>query len=127
MPHLRLEYSGNIDIPENQLNLLFLHLHEVLVTRANADLLRCQSRAISCENFCVGDGGKTRAFVYLQVLLLEGRTSSQLQETGNELLKTLQDRFKTLLLHYNAQISVHLNIIPADRSYKSNHYSEVET
>ncbi len=72
-------------------------------------------------------GGKNRAFVYLQVLLLEGRTSIQLQETGSELLKILQDGFKNLLAHYNAQISVHLNEIPADRSYKSNHYFKIET
>jgi 5-carboxymethyl-2-hydroxymuconate isomerase len=99
----------------------------VLVNRAGAELFRCQSRAICSENFCVGDGGKKRAFVYLQVLLLEGRTPKQLQETGSELLKILQDEFKNLLVHYNAQISVHLNEIPADRSYKSNHYFKIET
>jgi 5-carboxymethyl-2-hydroxymuconate isomerase len=127
MPHLRLEYSGNIDIAKDDLYVLFSRLHEVLVNKAGAELFRCQSRAICCENFCVGDGGKNRAFVYLQVLLLEGRTLNQLQETGSGLLKTLQDGFKDLLLHYNAQISVHLNEIPADRSYKSNHYYKIET
>ena len=126
MPHLRLEYSGNIDMPRNHLNVLFSRLHEVLVNRADADLFRCQSRAICCENFCVGDGGENRAFVYLQVLLLEGRTPNQLQEIGNELLKTLQGGFKDLLLRYNAQFSLHLNEIPADRSYKSNYYFEIE-
>lgn len=121
MPHLRLEYSGNIDMAKNNLNELFLQLHDILVNKAGAELFRCQSRAICCENFCVGDGDKNRAFVYLQVFLLEGRTPNQLQETGSELLKTLQDGFKDLLVHYSAQISVHLNEIPADRSYKSNH------
>ena len=127
MPHLRLEYSGNIEIARDDLNVLFSRLHEVLVNKADADLFRCQGRAICCENFCVGDGDKNRAFVYLQVLLLEGRTANQLQETGSELLKTLQDGFKDLLLRYSAQISVHLNEIPADRSYKSNHYYKIET
>jgi len=127
MPHLRLEYSGNIDMTESNLNILFLRLHDVLVNKAGAELFRCQSRAICCENFCVGDGESNRAFVYLQVFLLEGRTLNQLQETGSELLKTLQDGFKDLLLHYSAQISVHLNEIPADRSYKSNHYYKIET
>ncbi len=127
MPHLRLEYSGNIDIEENNLNMLFSRLHEVLVNKAGAELFRCQSRAMCYENFFVGDGKANRAFVYLQVFLLEGRTINQLQETGNELLRVLQDGFKDLLLRYNAQISVHLNEIPVDRFDKSNHYFKIET
>ena len=127
MPHLRLEYSGNIDMTEINFNVLFLRLHDVLVNKAGAELFRCQSRAICCENFCVGDGEANRAFVYLQVFLFEGRTLNQLQETGSELLKTLQDGFKDSLLHYSTQISVHLNEIPADRFCKSNHYYKIET
>ncbi|HEY5235933.1 MAG TPA: hypothetical protein VIJ14_07130 [Rhabdochlamydiaceae bacterium] len=127
MPHLRLEYSGNIEIPEGHFKMLFSRLHAALVNMAGAELFRCQSRAICCENFYVGDGEKNRAFVYLQVLLLEGRTSNQLQETGSELLKILQDGFENLLVRYNAQISVHLNEIPADSSYKSNYYYKIET
>ena len=106
---------------EDHLKVLFLKLHEALVSKANAELFRCQSRSISYENFFVGDGEKNRAFVYLQVILIQGRTPMQLQETGNTLLKILQDEFKDLLLHYNAQISVHINEIQTDRSYKSNH------
>jgi len=127
VPHLRLEYSGNIELSDDHLKRVFSRLHGVLVDRAGADLFRCQGRAICCENFYVGDGSETRAFVYLLILLLEGRTAKQLQETGTELLKTLQDRFKDVLSNYNAQISVHLNEIPSDRSYKSNHYFKIET
>jgi 5-carboxymethyl-2-hydroxymuconate isomerase len=121
MPHLKLEYSSNISISEKNLNLLFLRLHEILVKEADAELFRCQSRAVCYENYCVGDGEKSRAFVYLQVILLEGRTSHQLNKVGNELLKTMQDEFKDLLLRHNAQISIHLNEIPAHRSYKYNY------
>ncbi|MBM3193622.1 MAG: hypothetical protein FJZ59_05265 [Chlamydiae bacterium] len=127
MPHLRLEYSGNIDIKESDLKPLFSKLHETLVTKAGAQLFRCQARAICCNNFFIGDGDKNRAFINLQLFLLEGRTPVQLQETGGELLKTLQDEFKDLLIHFSAQISVHINEIPADRSYKSNHYYKIET
>lgn len=126
MPHLRLEYSGNIDISRDDLDGVFSRLHEVLVNKAGAELFRCQSRALCCKNFRVGNGSNDRAFVYLQVLLLEGRTPKQLQETGSELLKILQDEFKDLLIRYNSQISVHLNEIPANRSFKSNHSYKLE-
>jgi len=118
MPHLRLEYSGNLPIAGSNLQVLFSRLHDVLVNQAGADLFRCQSRAICCEHFCIGNGKENRAFVYLQVLLLEGRTPEQLQETGKQLLHTLQDQLKDALMHFNAQISVHLNDITADRYYK---------
>lgn len=127
MPHLRLEYSKNIKIKESNLKTLFLQLHDVLVNKAGADLFRCQSRAFCCEHFCVGDGKANSAFVYLQVFLLEGRTITQLHETGSTLLETLQKGLKDLLLNYSAQISVHLNEIPIESSRKSNHYFKIET
>jgi 5-carboxymethyl-2-hydroxymuconate isomerase len=127
MPHLRLEYSNNISIDKNSTTNLLAQLHQVLVNKASADLFRCQSRVISFENFYIGDGDKKRAFVYLQVFLLEGRTTTQLQDTGCELLKCLEQHFKEPLLSHSAQISVHLNEIPVDRSYKSNHYFKTET
>jgi 5-carboxymethyl-2-hydroxymuconate isomerase len=55
MPHLRLEYSKNIGITRDHLNALFPRLHEVLVNQANAELFRCQSRAICSENFLEHD------------------------------------------------------------------------
>lgn len=121
MPHLKLDYSGNMKLTADQLKVLFSRLHQVLVQHAGAELLRCQSRAVCCDNFYVGDGKKNRAFVHLQVILLEGRTPAKLQETGSELLTVLQDEFKEFFVSCNGQISVHLNEIPADRSYKSNH------
>ena len=121
MPHLKLEYSGNLPMIDNHLKVLFSKLHAVLVTKAGAELARCQGRSIRCDDFYVGDGSPNTAFVYLQVILLQGRTPLQLQETGRELLKILQEAFRDVLLQHNAQISVHLNEIPTDRSYKFNY------
>lgn len=121
MPHLKLEYSGNIQMTKNHLKMLFTRLHAALVNTAGAELSRCQSRSICYEDYYVGDLEENRAFVYLQVLLLQGRTAVQLQKTGSELLKILQEEFKDLLLCLDAQISVHVNEVPRDRSYKSNH------
>jgi 5-carboxymethyl-2-hydroxymuconate isomerase len=119
--------SSFLCIDKSSITNLLGELHQVLVNKADADLFRCQSRAISFENFYIGDGDKNRAFVYLQVFLLAGRTKSQLQDRGCELLKCLERHFKDPLLSHSAQISVHLNEIPVDRSYKSNHYFKTYT
>lgn len=119
MPQLRLEYSKNRDLGKEDSNALFLQLHQVLVNTAGAELLHCQSRAICCENFCIGEGSEERAFVYLEVLLLQGRTEKQLQETGKELLNILHNQFKHEAYPCPTQISVHLNEILPIHYYKS--------
>lgn len=68
MPHLRLEYSANIK-EKVDLKKLFSFCHDVLVNTVKADLFRCQSRAISFDDFHVGEGKATEAFIYFSANL----------------------------------------------------------
>jgi len=104
MPHLRLEYSTNIK--EKISKELFFACHQILVATIQADLNRCQSRAIPCDHFYVGDGNFQQSFIYLEILVLEGRSSHQLQEMGRELLKVLENYFSTSLKELKLQIAV---------------------
>lgn len=120
MPHLKLEYSANI---KEKLHLkdFFSSIHDVLVDTVNADLFRCQSRAISCDNFFIGEGLPQESFIYLEILLLEGRSESQLQKAGNKILKLLEKYFVRSLEELNMQISVRVVEI------SSSHYFKVES
>lgn len=113
MPHLRLEYSENMR-EKVDLKTLFSLCHGVLVKTLKADLFRCQSRAICCEDFYVGDGSSQEAFIYLELLLLEGRSFSQLEEGGKELLKILQNCFS----QSNVQIAVRIVEFSSERYFK---------
>ena len=72
MPHCILEYSDNVvDPPE--FRVLFGELHELLVGTGEFQLGDIKSRAIRCADYRVGDGASDRAFVALQICILEGR------------------------------------------------------
>ena len=92
MPHLILEYSGNLtafDAPEalRALN------HVVAATGIVGDLLELKARAMRLDDFYVGteaeQDGK-QGFVHLTLLLLEGRTDSVKRELTQQLLSCLE-------------------------------------
>ena len=107
MPHLKLEHSTNIKEKIDP-EALFSTCHQILVDTIGADLFRCQSRVIPCNLFYIGDGSSKKGFIYLEVLLLEGRPLPKLQELGKALLKTLESYFATSLKELNLQMAVRL-------------------
>ena len=120
MPHLKLEYSANIK-EKIDLKELFSSIHSILVDVANADLFRCQSRTISHDSFYLGEGLPQEGFIYLEILLLEGRSGAQLQEAGNKILKLLEKYFACSFKELNMQIAVRVVEFP------SSHYFKVES
>jgi 5-carboxymethyl-2-hydroxymuconate isomerase len=119
MPHIRLEYSTNVKEPLSTEDL-FTTCHDILVETIKAELVHCQSRAFPCELFHVGKGSKQDAFIYMQILLLEGRDLPRLQEMGNQVLKALEDFFSQSLDELNVEIAVHVIEISKHHYFKSN-------
>lgn len=117
MPHLRLEYSKNL---KEQIDpkKLFSSCHNILVKTINASLLHCQSRAIPCDLFYIEEGASENAFIFLEILILEGRSSSQLDEMQKQITKVLKDYFSRSLQELNLQIAMRIVEIP-----KSHHFT----
>lgn len=120
MPHLRLEYSTNV---KERLNPeeLFSSCHQILVNTINADLFRCQSRAIPFDLFHIGGGSSREAFIYLEIFFFEGRPLSKLHEMGQQILKVLERYFSRSLQELNLQIGVRVIEFP------SSHYYQIES
>jgi 5-carboxymethyl-2-hydroxymuconate isomerase len=120
MPHLRLEYSTNI---KERLNPeeLFSSCHKILVDTINADLFRCQSRAIPLDFFHIGDGSSREAFIYLEFFFFEGRSLSKLKEMEQQILKVLEKYFFRSLQELNVQIGIRVIEFP------SSHYMKIES
>ena len=118
MPHIRLEYSTNVKEPLST-EELFSTCHDILVETINAELVHCQSRAFPCELFHVGEGSKHDAFIYMQILLLEGRTLTRLQEMGNKILKVLENYFSQSREELHIEIAVHVIEISKHHYFKS--------
>jgi len=92
MPHLKLEYSTNLDAAVASPELL-LDLHRTLERVAGITLGNCKSRAIPAPRFVVADGEPGGAFVHLDVRFLEGRPLEVRQALGDALLKRLVDAY----------------------------------
>lgn len=106
MPQLTIEYSTNI--VEQNLEPLFQACHTLLAQTLPTDLNNCKSRAIACEQYCIGDGQSQRAFIHMQVLILSGRSPEILTKLGKALLELLKHYFKETLNQLNLQLSVEI-------------------
>ena len=73
MPHLILEYSANVlDEPDHA--RLLQGLHQSLAGTGLFSLSDFKGRAVRHEAFAVADGAPDRAFVALEVQVLDGRS-----------------------------------------------------
>ncbi len=85
MPHAVLEYTSNIT-QKIQFKAVFAALHTLLQDIAHADIESCKSRANKLEEFYIGDGSATQAFVHLDISLLAGRTQAAKEQLGQAAL-----------------------------------------
>ena len=72
MPHVVLEYSANV-LDEPDLPRLLCEIHAALAATGLFQLSDFKGRAVRHESFAVAEGAPDRAFVALDVQVLEGR------------------------------------------------------
>jgi 5-carboxymethyl-2-hydroxymuconate isomerase len=117
MPHLTLEYSGNI---KEQIDAsdLFLPLHQVLVEAASIAIEKCKSRTVRLDEYTIGAGGAQKAFVHLSIRFLEGRPLQLKQDIGHRCLAILQKYFARSFAEQDLQISIEIQDIERDTYFK---------
>jgi 5-carboxymethyl-2-hydroxymuconate isomerase len=89
MPHIRLEYTANLDA-SGPFPALAGELHSMLVQVANASRAACKSRAYRADDYYVAEGDAQHAFLHLTIALLPGRAPEVLSEVGHQALQLLQ-------------------------------------
>ena len=92
MPHLRLEYSSNLDEAIAS-PVLLLDLHRTLERVAGISIGNCKSRALPVPRYVVAGGGPDGAFVHLDVRFLEGRPLEVRRALGEALLARLLEAY----------------------------------
>lgn len=106
MPHVRLEYTRNIDEQQVSFGVLFAELHEVLVDAAGVDVGNCKSRAIGLDTYWIGEGHADNAFVHLEVAVFTGRPVEVRRELGERCLDVLKRHFARALDELQLQLTV---------------------
>jgi 5-carboxymethyl-2-hydroxymuconate isomerase len=90
MPHLTLEYTGNLEF---DVQPLLRRLHEELVATGAVNLKGIKSRAIRLSDYRIADGDPAYAFVHIGLLIREGRSNAVQQEAAQRVLAVLKETF----------------------------------
>lgn len=126
MPNLTLQYSGNLDIDTQD---LLLELHGVLFDSELFEYKHdIKSRAIQFDEFLIGDGLEKNAFIHLQVCVLNGRTTEQLQQLNEQLLQKIKDNQKFIHTDVTKEIHLSVEVVEMNKEiYRKAVISRVET
>jgi len=85
VPHLILECSDNIAEKNPQLLNILHDCQQILVENLPTNLETCKSRLIRHQDYLLGNGEVTNAFVHLEVRVLVGRSVGLLTELAKRL------------------------------------------
>jgi len=89
MPHLTLEYTGNL--PGLDVRQALVSLNTALMDSGYFEGPDIKSRALRLNEFLVGDDSKAVAFAHATLLLLSGRTSEVKATLAQRLVQVLRD------------------------------------
>lgn len=120
MPHLTVEYTGNLGAQANI---------PALLHKANAVLIAqggvfptggIRSRAIRLEDFCVADGTADDAFVHLTLRIGSGRSAEQKKKAGDALFAMVRDHFADLFASRFLALSLDIQEFSEAGTWKHN-------
>lgn len=92
MPHLTLEYSANLATlaPAFKPAAALAAINRAAFASGLFSEADIKSRALACEQFCIGVEAAPRAFAHLRVALLSGRSGEERRQLAAQLLAALK-------------------------------------
>lgn len=92
MPHLTLEYSANLATLAPAFNpaAALAAINRAAFASGLFGEADIKSRALACEQFCIGVEAAPRAFAHLRVALLSGRSGEERRQLAAQLLAALK-------------------------------------
>lgn len=111
MPHIVVEYSGNL-WEKIQHRETLVGLHKVL--GEYAELENIKSRSLVCENYLVGDGSEEYAFIHVNLRLLPGRTTQIKQKIGSEIVQFLREMYGDSCREFSCDFTVDIEDMDKD-------------
>ena len=88
MPHLNLEYTGNLDF---DVQSLLAQLHAELVATGAINLRGIKSRAECHTEYRIADGNPDYAFVHVNLLIREGRPIEVQKDMAQRVMTALKE------------------------------------
>ncbi len=116
MPHLRIDYSANLD-PQAAMGDLCQALGAAMASlrdEAQAPLFPLHGTrvlAYPAPFFCVADGAPGKAFVYLNLRITPGRSAAMLEMAGACLLDAARAHFERMAPKLDVALTLHIDEI----------------
>jgi 5-carboxymethyl-2-hydroxymuconate isomerase len=85
MPHIIVEYSGNIESNVSPQDLVAA-MHEAAIASGIADVAGFRTRAERRDNYRVGDGDPNNGFVHVTARIRQGRSLEQRKALAQTLM-----------------------------------------
>ncbi|MRX08444.1 5-carboxymethyl-2-hydroxymuconate isomerase [Pseudoduganella sp. FT25W] len=117
MPHLKIEYTANLDAHAD-IGELCKTLSHTLVTLKDAagalvfPLYGTRVLAYPAAQYAVADGEQGRAFVYLNMRITPGRSPELVQVIGDTLLASARDYLAPVLDKLPLRLTLHIDATP---------------
>ncbi|MGH8807978.1 MAG: 5-carboxymethyl-2-hydroxymuconate Delta-isomerase [Noviherbaspirillum sp.] len=111
MPHLTLEYTNNLT--DFDARRVLPALNQALAASGHFNEIDIKSRAIALDTYQIGTAAEERAFVYVKLAILSGRSDQTKRELSNALLDLLRSSCKGIT-HCSLQLCV--EVVDIDRS-----------
>ena len=124
MPHLTLDYSGNLR-DTGRLDVLCASLARELVA-FEADGKRVypvggvRVRAFAADHWCIGDGRADAAYVHARVSMAAGRSTATKKATGDALFAVMKAHFADLFAQQGLALSLEITEFGEDGTWKHN-------
>jgi 5-carboxymethyl-2-hydroxymuconate isomerase len=90
MPHLSLEYTGNLAFETQP---LLARLHSEVVATGAVNLKGLKSRALRHDDYRIADGNPDYAFVHVNLLIREGRPLAVQKDLAQRVMAVLKETF----------------------------------
>jgi 5-carboxymethyl-2-hydroxymuconate isomerase len=110
MPHVMVEYSGNLDNSMDVQGLLNA-LHQAMIDSGHAPLEGIRTRAMRREHFCVADRNPDNAFVHIIVRMREGRPKEAYQNVAEMLMAAAEKSLDAALKKHPMQLALEMHEI----------------
>ncbi|MEV6954426.1 5-carboxymethyl-2-hydroxymuconate Delta-isomerase [Streptomyces sp. NPDC051183] len=107
MPHLVLEYSGNVRETPDPAEL-FTELHTALAEAGGFRLQDFKSRAGRAQVYFIGDGSREQAFVNLDIRTFGGKSPELRTAVSETALAVLREHFRRALAETDCDVSVQI-------------------
>jgi 5-carboxymethyl-2-hydroxymuconate isomerase len=117
MPHLKIEYTANLDA-HTDIGALCNKLSHTLVTLKDAagalvfPLYGTRVLAYPAAQYAVADGEQGRAFVYLHMRITPGRSADLVQTIGDTLLSAAREHLAPVMDQLPLRLTLHIDATP---------------